>query len=162
MLQGLKGWKYYGKGWSARIANVKKIGQAWATGSVGPDPVAAVELGGHKKAKAQDIKQPLIPVNVTQITATTGAVSTTATEAANQLTPLGDTMTWIKYGIAALTVVAVVAGLISTIAAKRATANKDGETKAEVDDDADAVLPPVKSPSVAAAVAPIPVLTVGG
>lgn len=37
--RALSTWKYYGKGWTRRNDNVTKIGTAWATGTVGPQPV---------------------------------------------------------------------------------------------------------------------------
>lgn len=47
-LQALKTWKSFGKGWTARVSGVRKRGQAWASGSVGPVPVFAA--GGNAKA----------------------------------------------------------------------------------------------------------------
>lgn len=49
MLEGLRTWSRFGKGWSARVDSIRKIGQAWACGSVGPDPVDVLADGGHKK-----------------------------------------------------------------------------------------------------------------
>ncbi len=37
-MKALKGWRAFGKGWSRRVTEVRQIGQAWATGSVGPQP----------------------------------------------------------------------------------------------------------------------------
>jgi lysozyme family protein len=52
-MKALKTWKYFGKGWAARVASVKAVGQAWATGSVGvPDHVYAP--GGDAKAFIAD------------------------------------------------------------------------------------------------------------
>lgn len=38
-LRALKTFKTFGKGWMNRVSQVKKIGQSWAVGSVGPVPV---------------------------------------------------------------------------------------------------------------------------
>lgn len=70
MLQHLSTWDAFGKGWSARVGNVKTIAQAWATGSVGPDPIAVDQQGGAAKAYASDVAQPLLDAQ----TANTGAV----------------------------------------------------------------------------------------
>jgi lysozyme family protein len=55
-LQALKGYRKFGRGWLARVANVRAVGQAWATGSVGPEPVYVD--GMHQKAKIENAKQP--------------------------------------------------------------------------------------------------------
>lgn len=142
MLQGLKTWKYYGKGWSSRVANVLKIAQAWATGSVGPDPVVVKPDGGNKKALAKDIAQPLIPVSVTSVASTAGTIGTSAGGAASQIQPVAAMFpdkigAWILGAAGVLTIVAVVANQISTAAQKRADATKNAVHEAEVDLGAD-------------------------
>ena len=86
-LRGLKAWRAFGKGWAARIANVQKIGQAWASGSVGPDPVALDQLGGHRKAvvSPDTVARPLLSAASTQITASASAVAAPVSELAQQL-----------------------------------------------------------------------------
>lgn len=66
MLKSLSTWSDFGKGWQKRVANVKAIGQAWASGSVGPAPVAE----GSGRAYASDVVQPMVDAG----TATKGAV----------------------------------------------------------------------------------------
>jgi len=46
-LRALKTFKTFGKGWIRRIADVKAVGQAWASGSVGPE-IQYVPLGDAK------------------------------------------------------------------------------------------------------------------
>lgn len=58
MLRNLSTWNDFGKGWSSRVSSVKAIGQAWATGSVGPQPVEAHIERGDAKAYASDVAQP--------------------------------------------------------------------------------------------------------
>lgn len=70
MLKTLATWQDFGKGWSSRVSNVKAIGQAWATGSVGPDPISAHMSGGDAKAYASDVAQPMLDAHQ----AGTGAV----------------------------------------------------------------------------------------
>lgn len=52
-LKALKTWSTFGKGWSRRIAQVEQTGQAWASGSVGPEPTY---VGGAEKATIDDAK----------------------------------------------------------------------------------------------------------
>lgn len=54
-LKALKTWRVFGKGWNARVAEVRSIGQAWATGAT---PQAANFIdGGQAKGLIQDAKQ---------------------------------------------------------------------------------------------------------
>ena len=156
MLQGLKTWKYYGKGWSARVANVLKIGQAWATGSVGPNPVAVAELDGHRKALVADLRQPIVPVSSAQVaTALTGA-SAGITEATRQLQPVADQaagvpwLTWVGYALGGLTVAGIVVGAVASIASARAEKASSAEARVEIDPDADLDLVPVSVMDLAA------------
>lgn len=57
----LNTWPTFGAGWSQRIANVKKVGQMWATGSVGAAPAATFVDMGEAKAEIEDAKQPPSP-----------------------------------------------------------------------------------------------------
>ena len=52
-LKALKTWPTFGKGWTRRIVQVEKAGQAWASGSVGPEPIF---VGGNEKAPIEDAK----------------------------------------------------------------------------------------------------------
>lgn len=143
MVRSLKTWKYYGKGWSARIANVKRISQAWATGSVGPMPVAVAPLGGARKARVEDIRKPLISVPAAQASTAASTAATTAAQAAEQLTPFSDTIEIIKYVAAGLTVVAVVGGVIAVVMRSRADKAESGEEVAIVDISAETAAEPV-------------------
>ncbi|QIG74375.1 putative endolysin protein [Rhizobium phage RHph_N65] len=55
-LQSLRTWKTFGKGWKARVARVRSVGQAWATGVEAPallyaaEPVSAKALDSDVKA----------------------------------------------------------------------------------------------------------------
>ena len=149
MLQGLKTWKYYGKGWSSRVASVLKIGQAWATGSVGPNPVSVKDDGGNRKALAKDIKQPIISATTAQIATGASAVSAGATNFVNQAQPVADKLDgiswlqWVGYGLAGLTLVGIAAGVVASVAAAHAQKVKDAEHTVEIDQDADADAIPV-------------------
>jgi lysozyme family protein len=53
--RALSTWRYFGKGWSARIDAVRVAGQAQAVGSVGPAPVYVNY--GERKASLSDAKK---------------------------------------------------------------------------------------------------------
>jgi lysozyme family protein len=72
MLQGLKGWKKYGGGWGARVAHCRDVGTAWATGSIGPQPISVVADGGHKKADPSQLPASPLPSASTLGTITGG------------------------------------------------------------------------------------------
>ena len=107
-LEALRTWPVFGRGWASRVAQVKQIGQAWATGSVGPQP--AFFLGGNAKATIDQAK-PLPAKGPAD--ATTGAGVTSGTlggviEAARQqLDPLAASSTVIGYVVTALVVTGV-------------------------------------------------------
>ena len=146
MLQSLKTWKVFGKGWAARVSNVLKIAQAWATGSVGPDPVAVHVIGGHRKGKIEDVKKPIISVDASQIATAAGAGSTGLTQVAQQMQPVADQVAtvpwlrWVSYGLTAITAAAIVLGIVATIAENRAAAARSAESTVEVDPEADQVI----------------------
>lgn len=142
-MQSLSTWGHFGRGWSARVANCQKIGTAWATGSIGPDPVNVQPLGGSRKANPADVKQPIISVSSAQIATGAGFVSATATQAAQQMQAFSDTADWIKYGLAGITFIGVVAGIVAQAAASRAAAAHSGEASVDVDTDADQIAIPI-------------------
>jgi lysozyme family protein len=149
MLKSLKTWKVYGKGWSARVANVLKIAQAWATGSVGPSPVAVHEDNGNRKAFVSDVKQPVISVNASQVATGSSALSAGVANFVSQAQPVADKLDsvpwlqWVSYGLAGLTLVGIAAGVVASIAQAQADRAKNAEGKAEIDVDADSTSTPV-------------------
>lgn len=140
-LQGLKTWKHFGKGWSARVANSLKCGQALASGSVPPDPVVLRALGGAAKASPLSVKQPIIPVSAAQIGNGVGLVGSTASTLAQQAQPLSDIAPIFQKVFIAATVVSLVAGGIAYYLAERKRRTENGEGAVEVDRDADAAAP---------------------
>lgn len=103
-LRALKTFKRFGKGWLARLRNVKDTGQAWAMGDVGP-AVAAV-AGQGVKARLSDAKTapPKAPGDLATGTGTGSAV---ITQAVSQLTPLSN-IDFVAKVIAGLTIAGVV------------------------------------------------------
>ncbi|MDG4877668.1 glycoside hydrolase family 108 protein [Mesorhizobium sp. WSM4935] len=53
-MRHLSTWSVFGKGWSARVAEVRSIGQAWATGEM-PQPASFCD-GGQSKAFVEDAR----------------------------------------------------------------------------------------------------------
>ncbi|WP_201159514.1 glycoside hydrolase family 108 protein, partial [Rhodoplanes elegans] len=89
MLHNLSTWDVFGKGWGRRVANVMAIGQAWASGSVGPQPVAVHEYGGDAKALVSDVALPKVTAETaTQGTLGGGAIAAAVNGAREQLQPL--------------------------------------------------------------------------
>ncbi len=140
MLQHLSTWDAFGKGWSARVANAKQIAQAWATGSVGPQPVEAHEEGGAAKAYASDIAQPAFDagdaVKGGVGAGTAGAIIDGAKDA---IAPIAYNNEWVMHVFTALTVASVLVALgalgysiWSAHKAKRARRAIDGDITAAV------------------------------
>jgi lysozyme family protein len=111
-LEALRTWSTFGRGWSARVAQVRQIGQAWASGSVGPVPAFAA--GGNAKATIDQAKA--LPAKG-GADATTGAgIGSTGLggvleQARQQLDPLAASSELIGHVVAAL----VVTGVLLTV-----------------------------------------------
>lgn len=161
-LRGLKTWRTYGKGWSARIANAQKIGQAWALGSVGPAPVAVDQVGGHRKAvvSPETIARPLLSTASTTVVTSASAVAAPVSELGQQLEVMRDWFAWMPYVLGGLAVVAGVAGIIvkygHAVADKvqAGTATRAVDTSADEDLPAVAVDAPTPEPAAAPAQTP--------
>lgn len=128
-LRRLKTWGTYGKGWSARIANVQKIGQAWASGSVGPDPVAVDVMGGNRKAVVSEdtVARPLLSVNAAGVTTAASSVGSAASDLATKFEAFRELFGWMPYVLGGLAILGAVAGVIVMVghsAADRAEAGK--------------------------------------
>ncbi len=140
MLKRLTTWKYFGTGWSARIANVQKTALAWA--DAGPEPlmVDLSSVGGQAKAQLSDLKPPVVSqITAHMATAATGT-GTVAAQAATQVQSLQDTFSWVKYVFGGLTLLSVGAGIVALLATQLNTAVTSGTATAEVDLEADTKL----------------------
>lgn len=84
-LKALKTFYHFGKGWTSRVNQLKKIGQAWAMGSVGPEVVWTPNM--NKKATIVDAK-PKLSTAPADATAAGGTVTTTLTTVQGTLEPL--------------------------------------------------------------------------
>ena len=104
-LQSLKTWKAFGKGWGRRVAEVKAIGQAWATGSVGPQPTYVA--GMERRGLLSDAKS--VPGKGFADATTGGGIVTTAiSQVTDTLAPLADKLPQISTALTVLTVVGAV------------------------------------------------------
>lgn len=128
-LRALKTWPTFGRGWLRRINEVKATGQAWATGSVGPQPTF---VGGNEKANIEDAKT--APGKGVADAATGGGIGAggiggVIQQAQEQLTPYSAAGGWIEKAVVAL----IITGAVLTIGgfAYRWYANRQ---KAKLDD----------------------------
>jgi lysozyme family protein len=140
MLKQLKTWNDFGDGWGARVASCKSIAQAWATGSVGPQPAAVHLISGDAKAYASDVDQPAVDAGNSVKSGLGGTtVAAMLDGAKGQLAPLVGSSEWINQIFTALTLLSVVIGLgafgyalWSAHKTKRAQRAIDGEIMAVV------------------------------
>lgn len=105
-LKALKTFKTFGKGWTSRVNGVRAVGQAWASGSVGPEVEYIV--GGDAKAFISDAKAaPTMAVadGSTGGGIGTGGLAVTLEQVRDQLAP---------YSYGSELIGKVVAGLIVT------------------------------------------------
>lgn len=105
-LRALKTFWHFGKGWMSRVNQLKKIGQAWAMGTVGPAVVW--ESNMNKKATLFDAK-PLVSTAPADATSAGGAVSTGIATAQSAIQPLQGVSPLIDQLITGLIVVGVLA-----------------------------------------------------
>lgn len=138
-LKRLKTWKHFGKGWSPRVSNVMKAGQALATGSVGPAPDVAVPAkGGNAKAEAGSLKAPLISVQTGAGASGTGVTLSTVNElvsgAAGQVQAVADVSETLRWIFIALTIVGIGISAYAAWRAMRLRRAVDGEARAPVEE----------------------------
>jgi lysozyme family protein len=112
-LKALKTFPTFGKGWMSRVAGVLAVGQAWASGSVGPE--IAYAPGGDAKAFISDAKK--APVTAladmsSGIGLGSGGVSGYVASAKEQLSQFAGSSAFVDNALLYLTVasVALVAG----------------------------------------------------
>ena len=133
MLKGLKTWNRFRKGWSARVANVLKIAQSWASGSVGPNPVDVASDGGNRKAFPADIKKPMFGETASNSATGVGLAGSTASQLAETLDPLKDHSKAILYAFLAVTV----AGILATAYVAWSRTRQERLEKAEIETEVD-------------------------
>lgn len=106
-LKALKHWPTYKNGWSSRVSQVRAKGQAWATGSVGPNVYYAE--GGNKRALISQAKA--APARaVGDMFAAGGTVQSGLGTAQSTLEPLQGSV-WVDR----LVMVLIVTGVLATV-----------------------------------------------
>jgi lysozyme family protein len=111
-LKALRTWKSFGRGWTARVTGVRKLGQAWASGSVGPQPVFTD--GGNAKATIEQAKAPASPAGGDAAIGSGGAtvvLGGALKQAQDALAPLSGSGGWIDGVVVAL----IITGALITI-----------------------------------------------
>lgn len=137
MLRQLKTWPTFGKGWSRRVASVLAIGQAWATGSVGPAPVVGLlGEGGTAKGYAGDVATATIPVAAGTNTAAAGTgLAATVQTVSQAIQPYTDLSPYVAYAFIGLTIIgAVIAigGAVSAFVSSRQNARAEAAINGEL------------------------------
>lgn len=141
MLQHLKTWPDFGRGWTKRVSSVRAIGQSWAMGSVGPQPTRDVALaGGNAKGYAGDVAMALLSQESGTNTAAGGTGLAAIVTAAQQ--SIGDYVSlskWIAYLFVGLTIIGALVAIGGAISAfvssrqnKRAQRAIDGDVLADL------------------------------
>lgn len=102
--QGTSAWAVFGKGWSRRIAENLKTGQAWASGRAAPLPAKVT----GSNAKAEKVDHPSEKMaTIADGSVAGGGASTVISGAATQIQPLTDSSLWIAHIFIALTLAGV-------------------------------------------------------
>ena len=118
-LRNLKTFYHFGAGWTSRVNQLKKICQAWASGSVGPPVIWVGNM--NKKATLIDAK-PLVSTAPADATTAGGTVTTALSTAQQTLAPLqgaSPTIDQVLLGILVLGAVATAAGFAWSYYARR-------------------------------------------
>lgn len=126
-LKALKTWGSFGKGWTARVDGVRKLGQAWASGSVGPAPVYSAQ--GAARAVISDAKPAATKGAADAATGASmgfGAAGAALNEAKDALTPLAGSGGWIDSAVAALALTSAL-GLVGGIGWRWYASRRDKE-----------------------------------
>jgi lysozyme family protein len=164
-LKRLRTWSKFGKGWSARVANVQKTCVAWieSGGDVpGPDPVQVSPIGGQNKADVSTIPASRTSSIVAQAGTVGGVVVAGATQITQSLSNVpSDVFTFIKYVVGGMTILGGLAGIIVLVSQKWNDNAASGQAKATVDTNADAtsITVPMKT-ALAQVTPPAPTATV--
>lgn len=110
-MRGLKTWKTFGKGWSARVAGAKVTAQAWASGNVAPE--MRYISGAHAKAELKDVNAPPAAMApLADATMATGSVTAAIASATQQLEPLKASSPSVMNIFIALTIAGICVGAL--------------------------------------------------
>lgn len=145
MLQSLKTWPDFGRGWTKRVSSVRAIAQAWAMGSVGPQPTRDVALaGGNAKGYAGDVAMALFSQESGTNTAAGGTGLAAIVTGAQQT--IGDYVSvskWIAYLFVGLTILGALIAIGGAISAF-ISSQQNKRAQRAIDGDIVADLPPLE------------------
>ncbi len=116
-LRALKTWPVFGKGWTRRIDEVRRGGQAWATGLV---PAPATPNVGTQKAPLSDARKPAsagVAATLQGLGGSTGIVA----QATDALAPVAETWPKLRVALQVATALGAVALVIGIYMARRAS-----------------------------------------
>jgi len=122
-LRALKTFKTFGKGWMNRVKQVLKIGQAWAVGSVGPEPVFFADM--NQKATVDQAKSRPVKAAADATTGAGGAglgLTGAIESARNQISDVAGDSAFVSHVLIALAIasaLSVAGGLLYRVYAKR-------------------------------------------
>jgi lysozyme family protein len=146
-LHRLKTWKFFGKGWSARIANVQKIAVSWAEADSAegdhPDTADVSSLHGDEKVDITDVKSSIMTQAQAHIGTAAAGTATATAQVGSTLAPAADAFDWLKYVLGGLTLAGAIAGVVVMISKQANDAAQNATASAPVDPNADKGLPTV-------------------
>lgn len=154
--RSLSDWKRYGKGWTRRNKNVTEIANAWATGSVGPQPATAMSFmsvatgtqsvasddGMHRKARDETITQESVGAGGSASLVTAGATGTGGLEAwqdqiestKSSLSELAYLIDWVQTVLIVLTVAGILFGFYAAYKQRKYKRINEAIDSAEIPD----------------------------
>jgi lysozyme family protein len=140
-LKELATWGAFGRGWSARIANVQKTADAWDMGDDAPAAIDVASAGGHMKAPVGgNIKPAPISQAATHAATAVATAGTVATSAVANLQPVHDAfpgLRWLAGLMSGLTALGVAAAFVVKELNDLKQLAERGAATARVDLDAD-------------------------
>lgn len=144
MLQGLAGWKHFGRGWSRRVSDIRKTALAWSAGSVAAPPVSVSPAPVNRPT---EVKPPAVDdtvVNGTTVGSAlaaaiawladkAGLIGDAARDAVDHLQPVAGYLPAVQTMCGALLVVAAATGIYVSWTRRRHAARLDGRATARVE-----------------------------
>lgn len=113
-LRSLKTFYHFGGGWTARVSSLRRTGQLWAAGSIGPAVNDNFIPNGNKKAKLADAR-PLPSTAPADIVASGGTVTTGLSTAQSMFEPLAGRSGWIDNVLLAIVILGALAAAFGVI-----------------------------------------------